>query len=35
MAAETDDSVRKQVQCILDCGGTARHVEHIVNISKA
>lgn len=25
------DRARRQVQHILDCGGTARHVEHIVN----
>lgn len=24
-------AVRQQVQYILDCGGTARHVDHIVN----
>ena len=26
--------VRSQVQYILDCGGTARHVDHIVNTMK-
>ena len=25
---------RSQVQYILDCGGTARHIEHIVNSMK-
>ena len=30
MANGNADAVRRQVQCILDCGGTARHIEHIV-----
>jgi hypothetical protein len=31
MTAKHVDRVREQVQYILDCGGTARHVDHIVN----
>ena len=30
MASGWTAGVRRQVQYILDCGGTARHVEHIV-----
>jgi hypothetical protein len=30
MAARQVDRVRDQVQYILDCGGTARHIDHIV-----
>jgi hypothetical protein len=31
MSAKHVDRVRDQVQYILDCGGTARHIDHIVN----
>lgn len=34
MSVETADRVRDQVQYILDCGGTAQHVEHLVSLSK-
>jgi hypothetical protein len=30
MVARRVDHVRAQVQYILDCGGTVRHVDHIV-----
>ena len=30
MVARQVDRVRQQVQYILDCGGTARHVDHIL-----
>lgn len=28
------EAARRQVQHILDCGGTARHVEHIINAMR-
>lgn len=31
MAAKNVERVRQQAQYILDCGGTARHIDHIVN----
>ena len=34
MASGDVARARRQVQYILDCGGTARHVEHIVNTMK-
>lgn len=30
MVARQGDRVRQQVQYIMDCGGTARHVDHII-----
>lgn len=32
MAAKNVDRVTQQVQYILDCGGTARNVDHIVSL---
>ena len=32
IAAKQGARVREQVQYILDCGGTARHIDHILNI---
>lgn len=34
MAAGSIEGVRRQVQHILDCGGTARHAQHILNSMK-
>lgn len=35
MVAGNADRVRRQAQYILDCGGTTRHVQHIVNAMNA
>lgn len=35
MAKGDVDGTRQQVDYILDCGGTARHVEHIINAMSA
>jgi len=31
MVTNSRDGVRRQAQYILDCGGTSRHIEHIIN----
>lgn len=35
MAGGNVEGARQQVQYILDCGGTSRHIEHIVNSMTA
>lgn len=35
MAAKNVSAVRDQVQYILNCGGTARHIDHVVNSLEA